>query len=125
MADRRASARRQRAESWGRLAETLAAAMLTLKGYRIRAQRFRSPSGEVDLIASKGDMLVFVEVKARKTHPAARESVTFGARRRIERAAGDYLRQAGYRSLPICRFDIVTVTPGGLKHFPMAWGEGE
>ena len=52
-------------EAWGRWAESLAAWSLRLRGYRIVARRFRTPLGEIDLIAQRGRLVAFVEVKAR------------------------------------------------------------
>ena len=59
--------RRQRSERYGRLAEHVAGIMLLLQGYRVLARRFKTRSGEVDLIAVRGSRLAFVEVKARRT----------------------------------------------------------
>lgn len=57
--------KRQDAEARGRRAETIAAWYLRLKGWRILARRVRTPAGEVDIIARRGRMTAFVEVKAR------------------------------------------------------------
>ena len=51
----------------GLSAEARAAAFLTVKGYRILAKRFRTPYGEIDLVARRRNVVVFVEVKARAT----------------------------------------------------------
>ncbi|QJA05633.1 YraN family protein [Thermosulfurimonas marina] len=53
-------------KAFGRLAEDLSARYLRLKGYRLRERNWRCRYGEIDLVAEKGDLLVFVEVKARK-----------------------------------------------------------
>ena len=58
------SAKRTAAEKRGRAGETLAALYLRFKGYRILAQRVRTPVGEIDLIAEKSGIVAFVEVKA-------------------------------------------------------------
>jgi len=55
----------------GVFAETLAALLFRLKGYRIVASRYRTPVGEIDLVALKGKRLAFVEVKRRKTQADA------------------------------------------------------
>ena len=81
--------KRRSAERRGRRAEVLAALALMLKGYRIRAWRYRCPLGEVDLIARKGDLLIFVEVKARRELRAGVDAVTPTAARRIN-AAGEH-----------------------------------
>ena len=59
----------------GLSAESRAAAFLIAKGFRIVARRFRSPVGEVDIVARRGKLLVFVEVKARSSLDAAAESL--------------------------------------------------
>src|SRR5258708_21445973 len=71
----------------GLSAESRAAAYLVAKGYRIAARRFRSPVGEVDIVARRGRVLVFVEVKARATLDAAAESLQTRQQRRIAAAA--------------------------------------
>ena len=62
-------------EKFGRFAEMLAAWSLRAKGYRIIARGFRAAVGEIDIIARRGDQLVFVEVKARRNIADAAESV--------------------------------------------------
>ena len=60
-ADRRAGYAR------GLVAEGIAAWLLRLKGYRVLATRYRTPLGEIDIVARRGKVLAFVEVKARPT----------------------------------------------------------
>ena len=79
-------------------AESRAAAYLVAKGYRIVARRFRSPVGEVDIVARRRGVLVFVEVKARSTLDAAAESLLPRQQRRIADAAGAWL--ARIRRMP-------------------------
>jgi putative endonuclease len=71
----------------GLTAETKAAALLLAKGYRIVARRWRSPVGEIDLVARRGRVLAFVEVKARGSHHDAAYAVTLRQQRRIIAAA--------------------------------------
>ena len=102
---------RQRAEKHGHRAETLAALALRLKGYRIVARRLRNPSGEIDIVARRGDLVAIVEVKARATLAEASDAVTQDAQRRIVNAANLWLsRQADATKLSL-RFDIVAVLP--------------
>jgi len=113
---------RKRAERRGRRAEWLASGMLMLKGYTILARRARTPSGEIDLIAKRGNLVAFVEVKARATSVLALEAVTSTAQARIIRAAE--LWMARRRDLGECdwRFDIVAVVPRRWPtHFRDAW----
>lgn len=102
---------RVRAYRHGLLAETLAACLFRLKGYRIVAQRYRSPVGEIDLVATKGTRLAFVEVKRRKTRDEAAFAVTAKQKRRIVRAAQYWLAShPGFNGQDIA-FDVVLCAP--------------
>src|SRR5690606_25270610 len=70
------SARRREAYLLGLRAETLAALRLRLAGWRILERRFLAGGGEIDLVALRGDYVVFVEVKARVSFEAAALSIT-------------------------------------------------
>ena len=85
------SEKRARAYRRGLFAETIAALLLRLKGHRIIARRYKTPVGEIDLVALKGKRLAFVEVKQRKTFDEAGWSLPTRARRRIVRAAQYWL----------------------------------
>lgn len=117
--------RRRRAERGGRRAEFLASVALTLKGFSILARRYRTPAGEIDLIAKRGRLVIFAEVKARRTADMAVEAVTGSARRRIERAAGLYLARHAHLAECMLRFDILAVSGFAVRHRPDAWREGE
>lgn len=101
--------KRQKAEKRGRYAETAAEIYLRLKGYRILARRFKSHSGEIDLIARKGKTTAFIEVKARNSHDAAIGSVTPYQERRISAAAAAWMSRDKIAAQSFCRFDIVAV----------------
>ena len=73
------------------MAERLAAMMLRLKGFRIKEKRYKTPVGEIDIIACKGDLTVFCEVKARKDYVRAVESLSTKQKQRISRAAEYYM----------------------------------
>jgi putative endonuclease len=110
MAERPAASRRQ-AYRRGYRSEWLAAAALMVKGYRILARRHRTRFGEIDLIARRGDLVLIVEVKARRTLVEAMEAVRCQSERRIESAADLWLsRQSDYGRLSV-RFDMVAVLP--------------
>ncbi len=119
-----------RRRSTARLGEWLAAAYLRLKGYRIEARNWRCALGEIDLIARRGDVLVFVEVKTRTSRAAGapEEAVTAAKRGRLVRLAQAYLaRNRG--GAPGCRFDVVAVDasrfPPRLRHLPGAFWADE
>src|SRR3954454_22994334 len=95
MAERRpldqAAARRYGAYRRGHRGEWLAALALMLKGYRIVARRYRTKAGEIDIIARRGDLVIFVEVKARPTLHEAMDALGPFSERRIEAAADVWL----------------------------------
>ncbi len=103
--------KRRKAYRRGHSSEWLAAAALMLKGYRIVARRYRTKLGEIDLIARRGNLVLIVEVKARKTLIEAMEAIARESERRIEGAADLWLaRQRDYAKLSL-RFDMVAVLP--------------
>ncbi len=98
---------RRTRERRGRRAEWLAALALWLRGYRILARREKTPLGEIDLIAVRGERLAFIEVKRRATWEAAEASITAAQRARVRRAAGLWLAQnPRYQTHAVC-FDLV------------------
>lgn len=112
-------------EQGGRRAEARAALWLQLKGYRILDRRARTPAGEIDLVALKGNILAFVEVKARSRWEAAVEAVTPQLRRRVEQAARMWCARRRGMEQRNWRFDIVAVMPGKLpRHLRDAWRAG-
>ncbi|HCO43079.1 MAG TPA: YraN family protein [Gammaproteobacteria bacterium] len=106
----------------GRDAEALAAAHLTKQGLAIVARNYRAAGGEIDLIARHGAELVFVEVRSRRSGAfgSAAESVTAAKRRRILKAAEQYLLAWRPRPLPPCRFDVISFT-GALDLEHLVW----
>lgn len=114
--------KRRRAWRFGRLAEELAVWLLRAKGFRVLARDFRAPVGEIDIVARRGGLLIFVEVKARRDIAEAAEAAGARQRARIERAALAFLvgrpRLAGLDM----RFDLMLVEPGRWPcHLPDAW----
>ena len=106
---------RQQAEQSGRSSEWLALWFLRLKGYRLLAWRYKSPSGEIDLIMRRGDVTAFIEVKARATADKAIESVTAFPSKRISAAARSWMGRDRIAARQTCRFDIVAISP---YHWP-------
>lgn len=94
--------------------EEAAAAFLREKGYRIIQPNFRAAGAEVDLVASSGDILCFIEVKTRKAcdHGAPESFVTPAKQRRIIRAARVFAARKPYRGFRV-RFDVVSVLRDG------------
>ena len=121
-----ATADRHRAWRRGRTAEGLAVLLLRLKGWRILARRYRTPVGEIDIVARRGRMLAFVEVKARDGATAAAEAAARRQRGRIERAARWFLAHRPDGGWSELRFDVVLVAPWRPPlHIAGAWREGE
>lgn len=104
-----AKRRRRRAERRGRLAEWAAEAMLRLKGYRILARRYKTPMGELDLIARRGRVIAFIEVKARGDTAQGLEAITLQKRRRSARAALAFVMRHPEIAEFDLRFDVVVV----------------
>lgn len=103
--------KRRRAFKKGIWSETLATVALRLSGHRILARRFRCRSGEIDIIASKRDLIVFVEVKARTSLKDAVDSVGFHNQNRIRNAADYWISKQNHLTSFSYRFDIVAVAP--------------
>jgi putative endonuclease len=98
----------------GAAGEAHAARMLRRAGLRIIARNYACPRGELDIVARKRNLIIFVEVKTRATaaHADPREAVTPAKQRRMAAAAHQFLRE---KKLEKCdyRFDIVSVILGG------------
>jgi putative endonuclease len=99
----------------GHAAEDAAAALLEAQGYRILGRNVRLPGGEIDIIARDGNVVVFVEVKARAGTSYGNALGAVDARKRatLRRLAGDWLQIAAPRAL--ARFDVVTFDRGEPK----------
>ena len=102
--------RRQR---YGEAGEALAARLLRRQGYRILETNYRTPLGEIDLIARERDTIVFVEVKARRSphfgHP--KTAVTALKQRKLSMVALHYLKTTGQSGVK-ARFDVVAISGG-------------
>jgi putative endonuclease len=113
---------RQVAFRLGLSAESRAAVFLVAKGFRILARRWKSPLGEIDIVARRRHLLIFVEVKARADLDAAAWSVTARQQARIAAAAEIWLAQSPDQSIRDIRFDAVLVAPGRIpRHLPAAF----
>lgn len=106
------------AHARGLAAESAACALLERKGFVLIARRYKTPYGEIDLIARKGPLLVFVEVKQRSGLARAAESITPRQRQRIVQAAELFLARpethGGHdlSAIELMRFDAILVAPG-------------
>ena len=101
-------------------AEARAAAYLMAKGFRIPARRFRSPYGEIDIVARRRNLLVFVEVKARASLEEAAYAVTPRNRRRIIDTAQAWLIAHPEHADFEMRFDVMLIAPRRLPRHLLA-----
>jgi len=112
----------KRRQSLGREGETRAARFLEARGYRIVARNVRAARVEIDLIAGRGPVLVFVEVKSRRAtgpdgfggHTQAAEAVDLRKQARLRRGARAWLAEHPdlRRRTRRVRFDVVTCLLG-------------
>ena len=94
--------------------------ILTFKRYRILARRFRTPFGEIDLVVRRGNLLVFVEVKARASLEEAAYAVTPRQQRRIIDAAQAWLVAHPEHAEFELRFDVMLIAPRRLPRHLLA-----
>jgi putative endonuclease len=114
-AERIAAPERVAAFRTGLSAETRAAAYLIAKGYRILAKRFRTPYGEIDIVARRRNLLAFVEVKARASLDDAAYAVTPRQQQRIINATQAWLMTHPEHANFDLRFDVMLIAP---RHLP-------
>ena len=102
---------RRRAWRHGRFAEAIAVGYLRLTGWRIVARNWRSPAGEIDIIARRRHILAMIEVKTRAHLSDAGEAIGTRQQSRIRRAASLFLaRHPELASLNV-RFDAILIVP--------------
>jgi putative endonuclease len=119
---READPKRSAAWGRGRLAETAAALLMIVKGYRILARRWRAPGAEIDLIARRGNLIVFVEVKARASLAEAEIALGTAQRRRITGAAERFRLTHPRHADCEMRYDMILVSKGLMpRHIPGAF----
>jgi putative endonuclease len=117
---------RVKAERRGRLAESICVARLRLSGWRILARRMKggrgSGLGEIDIVARRGNMVAFIEVKARANSASAAEAVTAQQQARIARSAEVYLQRHAHLMQCDVRFDVMLLGQRWLpRHIADAW----
>ena len=108
----------------GKIGEEMAKRYLKKKGYKILEHNYYLRGGEIDLIAQKGEILVFVEVKTRTSNQfgAPEESINYFKQKRLNRAIRDYLFKKNIKHLNN-QFDVISIVldkqrkKALLKHF--------
>ncbi|MEA3261901.1 MAG: YraN family protein [Pseudomonadota bacterium] len=101
---------RARREAQGRRGEALAALFLRLKGWRILAQRLKTPRGEIDLIARRGRTVIFVEVKWRSSAELLDGAIDPYRLRRVA-AAAEAVAYRHARPDDLVRIDVLLLAP--------------
>lgn len=96
--------------SLGQAGEAVAAAWLEARGWQVRARRWRAARREVDIVAEKGGVLAFVEVKTRSARALAPPTAAVDARKRARIAAAARVAAARWRGVESFRFDVIAVT---------------
>ncbi|MEH6716791.1 YraN family protein [Parasphingorhabdus flavimaris] len=113
--------KREAAEKRGRQAEKTAARFLRLKGWRILDERVRTPRGEVDLVAKRGGLVAFVEVKARTRLEDLEQAIDLNRLRRVADAVEILYPQYCTRGED-ARIDVILVAPRRLPvHLTNVW----
>lgn len=115
---------RAEAEARGRRGETMACWFLRLKGWRIVAQRQKVRGGEVDIIARRGDILAFVEVKWRRRAADLDTAIDAYRLRRVVTAAR-ILGPRYARATDSQQIDVILLAPGQWpRHLSNVWLAG-
>jgi len=106
---------------FGKKSEKKAANFLKKNGYSILAMNYRCKFGEIDIIAEKDDLLVFVEVKARTSakYGMGYESVTAAKQEKLLKTAYVYMAEKGERP---AQFDVISIDGDEISHIPNAFG---
>ena len=107
-------ARRRAANAYGLRAETIADLWLRAHFYRILARNYRVRGGEIDIVAQRGHLIVFVEVKARADLETAALAITPQKQRRIQRAVHHWLARHPRSTGCALRADAILIAPGQL-----------
>lgn len=111
----------------GYFAEFIARMFLRFKGYKILCKNYKTPMGEIDIVAKKNNCIAFVEVKYRKNKIDALHAIPIKTQKRVCRAAGHYI---AYNSVYTqgndpkftLRFDFIACAPPYyIKHLKNAW----
>ncbi len=94
----------------GLVAEWLCISRLILTGWQISNLRWRCPSGEIDIVARRGQVISFIEVKARNSHDNALYAISATQQQRIRQAASLWLAKHPKYAGDDCRFDVMSVS---------------
>ncbi len=108
----------------GSFGEKTACAYLKRAGYQIFHRNYKTDIGEIDIVATNGDALTFIEVKSRTTNDYGypSDAVNYYKRRKINEVAAQYIKQFRYFDVPV-RFDVIEVylDNGKINHIVNAF----
>jgi putative endonuclease len=106
----------------GFVAELLAVIYLFFKGYRVLTTRYKTPVGEIDIVAKKNGYLVFIEVKYRPSFEIGISVISSKAKKRIIRASEYYIMKEKSPYDSNIRFDAIIISPPfSIRHIVNAW----
>jgi len=109
----------------GRAGETAAVMFLEEKGAEILERNFRSPRGEVDIVAREGDTVIFAEVKTWSSYgiDSLEQALDIKKQRKIIETSKYFLSiHRKYRYMAV-RYDVIFISPGGITHLASAFTE--
>jgi putative endonuclease len=109
------------ASEYGRLAETMAAMWLRLRGYRILGRNVRVAGREIDVVARRGRTLVVCEVKGRRSRARGAPAEAIDARKRRRMAEAGEMLLAAHPGVERVRFDVIAVDGLRITHIPAAF----
>jgi len=115
----------RKSERRGRLAEGFASIVLFLKGYRILFKRYKTYTGEIDIVACKKQYLVIVEVKASQSKMRAYQALQKRQMNRLAKSTELFLAKHPKWSSFDIRFDVMLIFPKGYRHIKNAWNISE
>ena len=102
---------RRKALRLGHIAEWIVILYLSLKGYRILARRYIANGGEIDVVALRGKVVAFVEVKARPDLTTGLDAISATKIHRFAQAVDGWLMRNGWASTYTLRCDAVIIVP--------------
>lgn len=107
----------------GEQAERAAERFLQARGLLTRQRNYRCKAGEIDLVMSEDDTLVFVEVRLRRhtRFASAAETVDYRKQQKLIRAAQHYLQRTGLTDRVACRFDVIAFDPRRVDQETVSW----
>ena len=107
----------------GRVGEKKSADYLKKKGYKIIETNYRTPMGEIDIIAQENGVTVFVEVKTRSSdeYGSPSQAVNYKKQEKYYKVASYYLQRTG-KTDSECRFDVIEIEDGKINHILNAFG---